>query len=176
MNYCLDFSNRVEDELSRLIARQEEITKTQNITIEQENELYRQALYTVITADQGRTMAAGNVRLGEIILLVDCDTRVASLTIALVGVCGTKELQPETCLYMAALEMIECPNIAIIQHTSGVLKVAHNMFETGSKLFRIDIQVLVYQLTTAVSYLTDLVYTAVAFNVGSGDCPCVSLA
>jgi hypothetical protein len=92
MNYCLDFSNRVEDELSRLIARQEEITKTQNITLEQENELYQQALDTVITADQGRTMAAGNVRLGEIILLVDCDTRVVSLTIALVGVCGTKEI------------------------------------------------------------------------------------
>jgi len=92
MNYCLDFSNRVEDELFRLIARQEEITKTQNITLEQENELYRQALDTVITADQGRTMAAGNVRLGEIILLVDCDTRVVSLTITLVGVREPKEI------------------------------------------------------------------------------------
>jgi hypothetical protein len=92
MNYSLDFSNRVEDELLRLIARQEEITKTQNITLEQENELYRQALDTVISADHGRTMAAGNVRLGEIILLVDCDTRVVSLTITLVGVCGPKEI------------------------------------------------------------------------------------
>lgn len=55
---------------------------------------------------------------------------------------------------MGALEMIECPDVAIIQHTSGVLRVAHNVFETG------------------ISYLTDLVYTAIQFNVGSGDCSC----
>jgi len=46
---------------------------------------------------------------------------------------GLNESQPETCLHMGALEMIESPNIAIIQHTSGVLRVAHNLFETGSK-------------------------------------------
>jgi len=92
MNYCLDFSNRVEDELLRLIARREEITKTQDITLEQENELYQQALDTVITADQGRTMAAGKVLLGEIILLVDCDTRVVGHTIILIRACRTKEL------------------------------------------------------------------------------------
>jgi len=34
---------------------------------------------------------------------------------------------------MGALEMIECPDVAIVQHTSGVLKVAHNIFETGSR-------------------------------------------
>jgi hypothetical protein len=34
---------------------------------------------------------------------------------------------------MGALEMLECPDVAIVQHTSGVLKVAHNLFETGSK-------------------------------------------
>lgn len=83
MNYCLDFSNRVEDELLRLIAQQEENTKTQDITLKQENELYQQALNTVIASDQGRTMAAGKVLLGEIILLVDCDTRVVGLTIIL---------------------------------------------------------------------------------------------
>jgi hypothetical protein len=36
---------------------------------------------------------------------------------------------------MAALEMAESPDVGIIQHTSGVLKVAHNIFETGSKLY-----------------------------------------
>jgi hypothetical protein len=35
---------------------------------------------------------------------------------------------------MGALEMLECPELAIVQHTSGVLKVAHNVFESGSKL------------------------------------------
>lgn len=28
--------------------------------------------------------------------------------------------------------MIECPDVAIVQHASGVLKAAHNLFETGS--------------------------------------------
>lgn len=136
MNYCLDFSNRVEDELLRLISQQQE-ENGENVTVEQENELYNRAFETVLNSDDGRTMAEGNVRLGEIILLVDCDTRV-----------------PETCLHMGALEMLECPDLAIVQHTSGVLKVAHNLFETG------------------ISLLTDLVYTAIAFNVGSGDSPC----
>lgn len=42
-------------------------------------------------------------------------------------------LQPEDCLYFGALEMIESPDLAIIQHLSGVMQVAHNLFENGSK-------------------------------------------
>ena len=81
MNYCLAFSNRVEDELSRLISQLAESrnTETKNITTEQENELYQRAFDTVVSSDEGRTTAAGNVRLGEIILLVDCDTRVVNI-------------------------------------------------------------------------------------------------
>jgi hypothetical protein len=79
MNYCLDFSLRVEDELSRLLAqRQDERESDDDITIEEENEFYDIAMKKVIESDQGRTLAAGNVRLGELILLVDCDTRVVS--------------------------------------------------------------------------------------------------
>jgi hypothetical protein len=41
MNYCLDFSIRVEDELSRLLTqRQVERDNEDDITIEEENELY----------------------------------------------------------------------------------------------------------------------------------------
>ena len=78
MNYCLDFSNRVEDELLRLIEQREQAENTQHIELDQENALYEKALETVIIADEGRTMASGNVRLGEFILLIDCDTRVVS--------------------------------------------------------------------------------------------------
>ena len=79
MNYCLDFSLRVEDELSRLLAqRQDERESDDDITIEEENEFYDIAMKKIIESDQGRTLAAGNVRLGELILLVDCDTRVVS--------------------------------------------------------------------------------------------------
>lgn len=81
MNYCLDFSSRVEDELLRLIEQREQTMNTQHITLEQENILYDQALETIVRADEGRTMAAGNVRLGELILLIDCDTRVVSFDV-----------------------------------------------------------------------------------------------
>ena len=78
MNYCLDFSIRVEDELLRLIAEYELQHPEEEITVEKENELYSIAMETIIASDEGRTWAAGNVRLGEFILLVDCDTRVVS--------------------------------------------------------------------------------------------------
>ena len=57
-------------------------------------------------------------RLGEIILLVDSDTVV-----------------PEDCLRDAAREMAECPTVAIIQHESDVMQVAHHYFENGIAYF-----------------------------------------
>jgi hypothetical protein len=47
---------------------------------------------------------------------IDCDTRV-----------------PEDCLLYGALEMHESPEVAILQHGSGVMKVVNSMFENGSK-------------------------------------------
>ncbi|KIK57287.1 hypothetical protein GYMLUDRAFT_204172 [Collybiopsis luxurians FD-317 M1] len=53
-------------------------------------------------------------RIGEIILLVDSDTKV-----------------PSDCLRDAAREMKSSPTVAIIQHESDILKVAHHYFENG---------------------------------------------
>jgi hypothetical protein len=50
----------------------------QEITVEEENVLYNKALETVIQQDEGRTLAWGNVRIGDIILTIDSDTRVVS--------------------------------------------------------------------------------------------------
>jgi hypothetical protein len=80
MNYALDFSLRVEDELARLIdatchARQ---CTQADLTADEEDELYSQARDAMIERDGGRTRAGGDVRLGEIILLIDSDTRVVS--------------------------------------------------------------------------------------------------
>jgi hypothetical protein len=79
MNYCLDFSIRVEDELLRLIADYERTNPGDEVTVEIENELYSVAMETIIASDKGRTWAGGNVRLGEFILLLDCDTKVVSI-------------------------------------------------------------------------------------------------
>ncbi|KAF2709488.1 hypothetical protein K504DRAFT_455200 [Pleomassaria siparia CBS 279.74] len=137
MNYCLDFSLRVEDELLRLIDEMcERRGCTQDdLTIEEEDELYDQARNAMLEKDEGRTWAAGNVRVGEIILIVDSDTRV-----------------PEDCLLYGALEMHESPEVALLQHASGIMQVVNNTFENG------------------ITYFTDLVYTSIQYAVGSGDC------
>ncbi|KAH8657166.1 glycosyl transferase family group 2-domain-containing protein [Tricladium varicosporioides] len=136
MNYCLDFSIRVEDELLKLIA--DFCTETGrddgDITIEEENIFYKRALDTCVEQDEGRTLAGGNVRIGEIILIIDSDTRV-----------------PEDCLLLGALEMHESPEVAILQHASGVMQVAHNVFENG------------------ITYFTNLIYMSIQFAVGNGD-------
>jgi hypothetical protein len=80
MNYGLHFSNRVEDELVRLVDEkfggEKDDTAERVLTRDEENELYQQAFNMVLVSDEGRTKAAGNVRIGEYILLIDSDTRV----------------------------------------------------------------------------------------------------
>ncbi|KAJ7723831.1 glycosyl transferase family group 2-domain-containing protein [Mycena maculata] len=55
-----------------------------------------------------------SMRVGEIILIIDSDTIV-----------------PEDCFRDAAREMYESPDLAIIQHESDVMQVAHHYFENG---------------------------------------------
>ncbi|GBE85655.1 glycosyl transferase family group 2-domain-containing protein [Sparassis latifolia] len=55
-----------------------------------------------------------SLRVGEIILIIDSDTIV-----------------PEDCFRDAARELSECPEVAIIQHESDVMQVAHHYFENG---------------------------------------------
>ncbi|KAF8242296.1 hypothetical protein K440DRAFT_607581 [Wilcoxina mikolae CBS 423.85] len=137
MNYCLDFSIRVEDEMLRLIEEtcQARGITQEELTIEEETELYEKARDTMVERDGGKTWAAGNVRLGEIILIIDSDTRV-----------------PEDCLLFGALEMHESPEVALLQHSSGILQVVNNVFENG------------------ITYFTNLIYTSIQFAVGNGDC------
>ncbi|KAI5117891.1 hypothetical protein M0805_001976 [Coniferiporia weirii] len=64
---------------------------------------------------------AGNgkaCRMGEIVLLVDSDTVV-----------------PEDCFRDAARELAACPTVAVIQHESDVMQVAHHYFENGIAYF-----------------------------------------
>ncbi|KAF9074579.1 glycosyl transferase family group 2-domain-containing protein [Rhodocollybia butyracea] len=55
-----------------------------------------------------------SIRMGDVILIVDSDTIV-----------------PEDCFRDAARELAECPDVAIIQHESDVMQVAHHFFENG---------------------------------------------
>ncbi|KAF5353817.1 hypothetical protein D9758_010571 [Tetrapyrgos nigripes] len=58
------------------------------------------------------------LRVGEVILIVDSDTIV-----------------PEDCFRDAARELYQCPDVAIIQHESDVMQVAHHYFENGISHF-----------------------------------------
>lgn len=82
MNYCLDFSIRVEDEMLRLTEATcvERGCTKEDLSIEEEDELYEQARNTIAERDGGKTWADGDVRLGEIILIIDSDTRVVSVS------------------------------------------------------------------------------------------------
>ncbi|KAL3441664.1 glycosyl transferase family group 2-domain-containing protein [Aspergillus insuetus] len=136
MNYGLAFSLRVEDEMARLLegeAAQRGCT-VDDLSVEDDDRLYQLALENSLAADEGKTWAEGNIRVGELILLIDCDTRV-----------------PVDCLLYGALEMHESPEVAILQHGSGVMQVVHNTFENG------------------ITYFTNVVYTAIKYGVGSGD-------
>jgi hypothetical protein len=132
MNFALNISNRVEDELQNLINGMYEKGEI-SISEEQEAKLYQQALDTVLEADP-RAKAGGNIRMGEFILLVDSDTIV-----------------PEDCLMYGAAEMYLSPEVAIVQHATGVMQVSWDYFENG------------------ITYFTNLVYTAIRFSVGSGE-------
>jgi hypothetical protein len=116
MNYCLYTSMRVEDEWLRLLdhACQAKNCTRESLTVDEELALYDTALKTIIDSDGGKTWAAGDLRMGELVLIIDSDTQV-----------------PEDCLLYGALEMEESPEVALLQHASGVMQVTHKLFENG---------------------------------------------
>lgn len=111
MNYALNVSARVEDKLNSY-------PRGQNWSPDQEHDNYESALSTVVAEDEGRTWAAGNVRLGDYILLIDSDTRV-----------------PVDCFLDAVSEMEISPQVAIIQFSSGVMNITTSWFEKGITFF-----------------------------------------
>lgn len=120
MNYCLDFSSRVESEIQLTIdgTCAERGCSQEDLASEEESVIYDQAFSKVKGNDNGKTWAGGNVLIGDIILLVDSDTRV-----------------PEDCLLYAAVELFESPEVAILQHSSRPFQVVNNVFENGMSFF-----------------------------------------
>lgn len=107
MNYAMSVSRRIEDKLHH-------ISRNEAWTDLEERKEYENALAAVLEEDKGRTWAEGNIRMGDYILLIDCDTRV-----------------PKDCFLDGVSEMEQSPQIAIIQFTSGVLNVSTSFFEQG---------------------------------------------
>ncbi|CCA68526.1 hypothetical protein PIIN_02390 [Serendipita indica DSM 11827] len=122
MNYGLALSMRAEEILLQLQAQ--EATKNPfGADVdgqEEEMDIEERALQMAIDETNGEAWAKGarHLRIGEIILIVDSDTQV-----------------PEDCFRDAARELAESPNVAIIQHASDVMQVAHHYFENAITYF-----------------------------------------
>ncbi|OJT11702.1 hypothetical protein TRAPUB_11764 [Trametes pubescens] len=114
MNYGLALSLKLEKHLLALEAAGERDTADECL----EDRALRLAIEEAHEESGGRwrPWAANgkSLRIGEIILIVDSDTIV-----------------PEDCLRDAARELAESPEVAIIQHESDVMQVAHHYFENG---------------------------------------------
>lgn len=75
MNFALNISNKVEDLLNSMV--NDHMEKFGELQADNEERLYTRALQSVLSADS-RAKAGGNIRMGELILIVDSDTRVVS--------------------------------------------------------------------------------------------------
>ncbi|KAI8800138.1 glycosyl transferase family group 2-domain-containing protein [Cladochytrium replicatum] len=94
---------------------------------------YYDALSKVV-AEDGRAWAGGNILIGDFILQLDADTRV-----------------PEDCILDAVSELVDCPEVAILQFTAGVMYVIRNYWENG------------------IGHFTDIVYTSIRYVCASGE-------
>jgi hypothetical protein len=76
-NFCLNFANKVERTLKRLLHKKTQTEKGCSIYVDPavEEALYQEALAEELAKDS-RAKAAGHIRMGEFILMVDSDTRV----------------------------------------------------------------------------------------------------
>ncbi|KAI0313170.1 glycosyl transferase family group 2-domain-containing protein, partial [Amylostereum chailletii] len=121
MNYALTLSRKMERHLVRIQA--EQVAQPTDVNAIALEERALMAAVEEVYEESGRRWKpwAKNgraCRIGEIILLVDSDTVV-----------------PEDCLRDAAREMAECPTVAVLQHESDVMQVAHHYFENGIAYF-----------------------------------------
>jgi hypothetical protein len=81
MNFALNVSCKVERILQSMVEEATHMEKGEGAWLDsvEEEQMYQKALDFVSLADQEhKWMASGNIRIGEIILIVDSDTQVVS--------------------------------------------------------------------------------------------------
>lgn len=115
LNFSCDLSLRVEEIMDeKRSAKQQEMNIISPDQWFQEDEaiLYKECLKQAVEESEGRAWAAGDIRIGDYILLIDSDTRV-----------------PKNCFIEAAWELDASPEVGVLQHCSGVMFVANHYFE-----------------------------------------------
>lgn len=126
MNYCLNISKMVD------VQFHERLAEIEHPTPKEESGLYLEVLEDVVK-EEGKCWAGGDILLGELILIIDSDTRV-----------------PEDCFIDSVSEMYASPEVAIIQHASGVMMVVGNYWEK------------------MIAWFTDLIYFSISCVSGNG--------
>ncbi|KAJ7573930.1 glycosyl transferase family group 2-domain-containing protein [Mycena floridula] len=116
MNYGLALSVKLEKFLAQLIADGKDDDPTTGESLEDQAMNLAAAEMFEESGGKWKPRCANgkSLRMGEIILIIDADTIV-----------------PEDCFRDAAREMYLSPELAIIQHESDVMQVAHHYFENG---------------------------------------------
>ncbi|KAL7424393.1 hypothetical protein Q5752_000075 [Cryptotrichosporon argae] len=124
MNYAIALSLRVEEVMDDMRPAAIAAKPDDHFWSDyDEGCLYDIALQHALDEREGKAWAGGNIRFGSVLLIIDSDTRV-----------------PEDCFADAVSEMAESPEVAIIQHLSGVMQVANHYFEDGVAHFTRGIQ------------------------------------
>ncbi|TFK36441.1 glycosyl transferase family group 2-domain-containing protein [Crucibulum laeve] len=114
MNYGLALSLKLEKFLAQLEADGQDDTLEESLE-DRAMKMAQEEIFQECGQQFKPWCANGkSIRVGEIILIIDSDTIV-----------------PEDCFRDAAREMGESPDVAIIQHESDVMQVAHHYFENG---------------------------------------------
>ncbi|EST06923.1 hypothetical protein PSEUBRA_003722 [Kalmanozyma brasiliensis GHG001] len=132
LNFTCQLSLAVEKMMSEY--RPQEAEPLALWTEADETELYEHCLQDCLPKLHALAQAKGNVRIGDLVLLIDSDTRV-----------------PEDCLLDAASEMVQCPDVGVLQHCSGVMLVTNSYFER------------------AIAFFTRLVNFSISYTVAAGD-------
>lgn len=117
MNYGLQLSLKLEKFLAQLEAEGADDTQDPNSECLEDRAMkMAQEEMSAETGGRWKPWCANgkSIRMGEIVLIIDADTII-----------------PEDCFRDAAREMYESPDVAIIQHESDVMQVAHHYFENG---------------------------------------------
>ncbi|KAJ9112325.1 hypothetical protein QFC19_000745 [Naganishia cerealis] len=118
MNFTNKVSLRVEEIMDELRPQPPSEDLDWHWSHEDEQDIYEEALARALEETNGLAWAMGNIRIGEIILIIDSDTRV-----------------PTDCFLDAASEMHWAPELSIIQHESSVMQVIEHYFENGITSF-----------------------------------------
>ena len=78
MNFALNVANKVEEYLQKMMDDKISADGHDYVDDAELDEMYKGCLDRVLREDS-QVMAAGNIRMGELILIIDSDTRVVSI-------------------------------------------------------------------------------------------------